>query len=120
MVIDGYAAVKLTAPKSACQNGHWRRRSLKFPERTEVRQVAFFNDKTVKPETYTQALKRKIDSVRGKAVYHRRIATVEPVFGCGRDLPDKNSLQHERATTNRTARQKTLPTMLAFMATESL
>jgi hypothetical protein len=26
-------------------------------------------------------LKRKIDSLAGKAVYHRRIATVEPVFG---------------------------------------
>jgi|PlaIllAssembly_1097288.scaffolds.fasta_scaffold2205865_1 hypothetical protein len=41
----------------------------------------FFCGEFRKPETFTQTMKRKIDSLVGKAVYHRRIATVEPVFG---------------------------------------
>ncbi len=83
---NGYAAVKFRAPKSACRPCHLRSRCLKFPDRTEVRQVAFFSGETRKPETFTQAMKRKIDSLAGKAVYNRRIATVEPVFGHLRNI----------------------------------
>ncbi|MEJ2379135.1 MAG: IS1182 family transposase [Pseudolabrys sp.] len=86
VTINGYAAVKFKAPKSACRPCPLRRRCLKYPERTEVRQVAFFSGQTRKPETFTQAMKRKIDSVLGKAVYNRRIATVEPVFGHLRNI----------------------------------
>ncbi|MFZ5655418.1 MAG: IS1182 family transposase [Pseudomonadota bacterium] len=86
LTINGYAAVKFTAPKSACRPCHLRSRCLKFPDRTEVRQVAFFTGEYRKPETFTQMMKRKIDSLAGKAIYHRRIATVEPVFGHLRNL----------------------------------
>lgn len=86
ITINGYAAVKFTAPKSACRPCHLRSRCLKFPDRTEVRQVAFFTGEFRKPETFTQAMKRKIDSLVGKAIYHRRIATVEPVFGHLRNI----------------------------------
>jgi hypothetical protein len=86
VAINGYVAVKFKAPKSACRPCPLRRRCLKYPERTEVRQVAFFSGETRKPETFTQAMKRKIDSVLGKAVYNRRIATVEPVFGHLRNI----------------------------------
>jgi hypothetical protein len=86
ITVNGYAAVKFTAPKSACRGCHLRHRCLKYPDRTEVRQVAFFSGETRKPETFTAQMKRKIDSVPGKAVYHRRIATVEPVFGHLRNI----------------------------------
>lgn len=84
--LNGYAAVKFRAPKSACRDCELRSRCLKYPDRTEVRQVAFFSGATRKPETFTQAMKRKIDSLAGKAVYSRRIAIVEPVFGHLRNL----------------------------------
>lgn len=86
ITINGYTAVKFTAPKSACRPCHLRARCLKFPDRTEVRQVCFFSGDTRKPETFTQAMKRKIDSLVGKAIYNRRIATVEPVFGHLRNI----------------------------------
>jgi transposase len=78
---NDYAAVKFRAPKSACRDCELRSRCLKFPERTPVRQVAFFSGETRKPETFTQVMKRKIDSAMGKAVYNRRMGAVEPVFG---------------------------------------
>lgn len=86
LTINGYAAVKFTAPKSACRPCHLRSRCLKFPDKTEVRQVCFFSGDTRKPETFTQTMKRKIDSLMGKAIYNRRIATVEPVFGHLRNI----------------------------------
>lgn len=86
MFFNGYAAVKFRAPKSACKDCHLRSRCLKYPDRTEVRQVAFFSGETRKPETCTARMQRKIDSVLGKAIYSRRIATVEPVFGHLRNI----------------------------------
>lgn len=83
---NDYAAVKFKAPKSACGPCYLRSRCLKYPDRTEVRQVAFFSGETRKPETFTSKMKRKIDSLMGKAVYNRRIATVEPVFGHLRNI----------------------------------
>lgn len=32
------------------------------------------------PETFTQRMKRKIDTVKGRLIYNRRIGVVEPVF----------------------------------------
>lgn len=78
---NGYAAVKFRAPKSACRDCELRSRCLKFPDRTPSRQVAFFSGKTRKPETFTQVMKRKIDSALGRSVYNRRMGTAEPVFG---------------------------------------
>lgn len=78
---NGYAAVKFRAPKSACQGCDLRSQCLRHPERTPSRQVAFFSGETCKPATFTQLMKRKIDSALGKAIYHRRVGTVEPVFG---------------------------------------
>lgn len=78
---NGYAAVKFRAPKSACRDCELRARCLRFPDRTPTRQVAFFSGKTRKPETFTQMMKRKIDSALGRSVYNRRMGAVEPVFG---------------------------------------
>lgn len=84
--IKGYHGVKFTAPKSACRSCTLRSRCLRNPDRTEVRQVTFFNIPPDKLESFTQRMKRKIDSVAGKAIYQLRIATVEPVFGHLRNI----------------------------------
>ena len=97
MFFNGYAAVKFRGSKSACGSCELRTRCLKYPDRTASRQVAFFNGATRKPETFTQMMKRKIDTVVGKAVYSRRIATVEPVFGHLRNIGlDRFTLRGER------------------------
>jgi len=81
VVIHGYRAVKFTAPKRACRGCHLRPRCLRHPERTAVRQVAFFQGRApTAPETFTQKMKRKIDSAIGRGHYGRRLAIAEPVF----------------------------------------
>lgn len=84
--IRGYGAVQFRGSKSTCEACHLRARCIKYPDRTPVRQVAFFNGRNRHGESFTSRMKRKIDSLFGKAVYNRRIATVEPVFGHLRNL----------------------------------
>ncbi len=80
VIVNGYQAVKFRAPKSACRR-HLRAQCLKHPDRSDVRQVYFFSGQTPnRPETFTSKMKRKIDSVLGRALYGRRLGTVEPVF----------------------------------------
>ena len=82
ITIGGYHAVKFCAPKRACRPCHLRDTCLQHPERTEVRQVAFFKGASRRhPYPFTQKMKQKIDSPAGKALYHQRLGTAEPVFG---------------------------------------
>jgi hypothetical protein len=54
---------------------------MKNPDVTVTRQFAHFTGKTdQKTKTFTQKMREKIDSVAGKLIYGRRMATVEPVF----------------------------------------
>jgi hypothetical protein len=70
---------KFRGTKRDCGPCELRSRCLRHPERTPTRQVAFF-EKNPAASPYTQVMRRAIDSERGKALYGRRIATVEPVF----------------------------------------
>jgi hypothetical protein len=55
---------------------------LRKPETTKTRQVCFFRGKAPGGKTsYTDLMKQAIDSERGRVLYGRRFATVEPVFG---------------------------------------
>src|SRR3990172_2105082 len=81
VTIRGFIGMKFTAPKSACLPCALRDRCLRHPEKTKVRQVVFFNGRaTGVGETFTAKMKRKIDSVLGKRIYQRRLATAEPPF----------------------------------------
>ena len=81
VVVNGYRAVKFRAPKSACRPCALRVQCLKHPDRTEVRQVHFFQGEAPnRPETFTTRMKRKIDSAVGRSIYGMRLATAEPVF----------------------------------------
>jgi len=76
-----YKAIKYRGPKTVCRGCELRAQCLKHPHRTETRQVHLMLGKTRDgQQTYTQKMKQKIDSDRGRMIYSRRIGTAEPVF----------------------------------------
>ena len=79
---NGFLAVKFQGEQRDCLPCEHRSRCLRKPEQTKTRQVCFFRGKAKEqPESYTDRMKRAIDSPEGRALYGRRFATVEPVFG---------------------------------------
>jgi transposase len=79
---DGFASIRFRAPPSACRTCPLRTQCIRHPERTAIRQVAFFLGRAQgAPEKYMTKMKRKIDSDQGRYQYSRRLGTVEPVFG---------------------------------------
>lgn len=70
---------KFQGAKRDCVPCELRERCLRHPDRTATRQVAFFY-RTESPLRFTERMRQAIDSERGRALYGRRIATVEPVF----------------------------------------
>ena len=72
---------KFTGAKRDCVPCALRDQCLRTPEQTAVRQVAFFHQNQGTAHKHTDAMRQRIDSVEGRALYGRRIATVEPVFG---------------------------------------
>jgi transposase len=76
-----YEAVRFRGAKRDCLHCELRSRCLRYPERSNVRQVAvILNRLPGSPETYSARMKRKIDTARGRYEYSRRLGTVEPVF----------------------------------------
>ena len=81
VVVKGQRAIKFHGRKTDCRICELRERCLRHPDRTEARQVYFFQGSAEsKPETFTQKMKRKIDSIRGRLIYNRRLGTAEPPF----------------------------------------
>jgi transposase len=77
VTVRGGKAVKFRGNKSDCLVCPLRKKCLRYPDRTETRQVYFFQPK---PQSFTEKMKQKIDSVAGRLIYYRRLATIEPVF----------------------------------------
>jgi len=75
---DGYRAVGYKAPKKACRDCALRAKCLRNPN-TPQRTVHLFYGK--RPGSISDAMKAKIDTPEGRAIYGRRLANVEPVFG---------------------------------------
>ena len=71
-------------PKSACQNCKLRHQCLRKPDKTPTRQVRLFGEHVAvadtKKPTLAQRMREKIDTLRGRKTYRKRIAIVEPVF----------------------------------------
>ena len=82
MVGNGnYRAIKFRGAKGICGTCKLRDKCLKYPDRTETRQVHFILGRSKEgQQTYTQKMKQKIDSDRGRMIYGERLGTVEPVF----------------------------------------
>jgi transposase len=82
VIVSGNQAVKFRGRKTDCRVCEFREKCLRHPDRTEERQMYFFVGRSEgAPETFTQKMKRKIDSIKGRLIYNRRLGTAEPVFG---------------------------------------
>lgn len=80
--IGGHRAIKFKGRQRDCEKCPLRAQCLRYPQRTQIRQVAIFSGKHAKaPDTAADRMKRKIDTERGREMIGRRFATVEPVFG---------------------------------------
>jgi len=58
-----------------------RKRCLRMPDKTQTRQVALFGARRdAFPDQLAREMRERIDSKPGRALYERRLPTVEPVF----------------------------------------
>ncbi len=79
--VRGLKGISYMAKITDCRGCDLRKRCLRNPH-TRARQVTFFNGKTEQGgETFTHKMIKKIDSVKGRFLYSRRMGIVEPVFG---------------------------------------
>lgn len=79
--INDRHAYKFKGAKRDCLPCHLRRECLRKPEKTEIRQVAYFSGKNHKgKERFTEKMKRKIDTAIGRTIYSMRLAVGEPPF----------------------------------------
>jgi hypothetical protein len=77
VVVKGNRAVKFHGRLTDCRICELRKKCLRYPDRTQARQVYFFEGKL---GSFTEKMKQKIDSIKGRLIYNKRLATVEPVF----------------------------------------
>ena len=77
---NGRISHKFTGTQGGCGPCQLREQCLRYPERTQVRQVSFFAKNQASPHQFTERMKRAIDSAQGRKLYSQRMATVEPVF----------------------------------------
>ena len=90
--------IHFTGAKRDCRNCALRKRCLRTPDTTPVRQVAIFIGRAPgKPEKALERMKRIVDSDYGRQMITRRFATVEPVFG---------NLRHNKRLSRFTLRGK--------------
>jgi len=75
---DGSVVSQYRAARGACLQCELHRKCLRHPESGNPRQVRIFHQG---PVTLTSAMREKIDTVRGRELYSRRLGIVEPVFG---------------------------------------
>jgi transposase len=79
---NGFIAVKFQGAQRDCVPCTHREKCLRTPDKTKTRQVCFFRGKAdPSAVNYSAIMKKAIDSPAGRALYGRRFATVEPVFG---------------------------------------
>ena len=69
-----------------CRHCHLKQRCMSNPDSADHRkgngrQVSFIIQKNKRASNYTDWMKRRVDSVKGKLIYSHRMSVVEPVFG---------------------------------------
>ena len=81
VMMNGKPAIKFHGRKTDCRACALRTKCVRHPDTTEGRQVYFLQGRSPSlPESFTEKMKRKIDSVKGRLIYNKRLATAEPVF----------------------------------------
>ncbi len=80
--LRGVRRATFNGQKRYCRTCQLRPQCLRYPDRTEIRQVTCAVAAAAKntPADFAEKMKAKIDSVVGKSVYAKRIATAEPPF----------------------------------------
>ncbi len=100
----GAKRVGFKGQKRFCRPCKLRDQCLRYPERTEIRQVTCAINETVNnsPASFSEKMKSKIDSVVGKAIYAKRIAIAEPPFAHIRHAMglDRFSLRGKKKVNN--------------------
>ena len=82
-LINGRKAMVFKGTASTCEKCPLRSQCLRKPDLTAVRQVAFFEGTVASklPNPHCRAMREKIDSEKGRAIYAHRMGLIEPVFG---------------------------------------
>jgi hypothetical protein len=81
VVISGNTAIKFRSRKTDCRVCEVRERCLRNPDTSEVRQVAFLQGRMPSvSETFAKKMRQKIDSIKGRLIYNKRLGTAEPPF----------------------------------------
>ena len=82
-IIRGRKATVFKGTPATCEACPLRSQCLRTPDVTAVRQVAFFEGtvETKLPNPHCRAMREKIDSDKGRAIYANRMGLIEPVFG---------------------------------------
>jgi hypothetical protein len=85
MLFNGYRVAHFKAPITACRSCPLRARCLRHPERTPQRTICIIKGRegAKRPDKRNGAADRmrwKFDTLYGREIYSRRMATVEPVF----------------------------------------
>ena len=73
-------AYRFKGTQTTCVGCTLREKCIRKPESTVIRQVAYFAGRTGKGNTFTDRMKRKIDSSVGRVLYGMRLAISEPPF----------------------------------------
>lgn len=80
--LNGYRTQRFRGGVKTCGSCPLRKQCLTDPDKTRTKQVTIPLDKLPeKANDVIEAMKARIDSPQGRAVYSRRLGTVEPVFG---------------------------------------
>ncbi len=82
----GHLKVFFEGRLSQCRHCSIKQQCMKNPEsanhrKGKGRQVSFIVEKNTRPASYTDWMKRRVDSDKGKLIYSHRMSAVEPVFG---------------------------------------
>jgi transposase len=81
VILNDKTAIKFRSCKTHCRVCEVREKCLRHPERSEVRQVCFIQGREASiAETFTEKMRQKIDSIKGRLIYNRRLGTAEPPF----------------------------------------
>jgi transposase len=99
VILGGKQAMRFRGNKGNCRPCHLRDECIRTPEKTEVRSVAYFKGlKKDGTESYTNKMKRRIDSIKGRLIYNRRLGISEPPFAHIRTMLrlDRFSLRGKR------------------------
>lgn len=81
VILNDKTAIKFRSCKTHCRVCEVRGKCLRNPETSEVRQVCFIQGRIADiSETFTEKMKQKIDSIKGRLLYSRRLGIAEPPF----------------------------------------